>query len=189
MVGRELQSMPQEKTEPTILDVQAEVLPAKGRVDPSNDEKQVESEISKNVAHWLDELIRIPGTNIRIGLDPIIGLFPGVGDLIASSMGMILLLEGVRLKVPVSVLFRMGLNVLVNDAVGSIPGIGDLFSAFFKSNSRNVKLLNRWKAGDQASVRKGSRVFLAGFAVVWIGLLFVWVSLWVMIVKFIWGLF
>ncbi len=136
------------------------------------------SEASRIVAQWMDELIRIPGTNIRIGLDPIIGLFPGVGDFLASSIGLVTITEGVRLKVPIPVLFRMAFNVLINDAIGTIPVIGDIFSAWFKSNSRNLKLINRWKSGDQAGVRRSGRIFLVVFIIVWLSQIILWVLLW-----------
>lgn len=163
------------------IDADAVVLPPDGRAKGrtlKGDAAKNSSEASRIVAQWMDELIRIPGTNIRIGLDPIMGLFPGIGDFLASSIGVVTLTEGVRTRVPVTVLMRMGFNVLVNDAVGTIPVIGDLFSAWFKSNSRNLKLINQWKAGDEAGVRRGGRTFLVIFLVIWIGLLLFWLGLW-----------
>src|SRR5438128_2317524 len=134
--------------DPKVIEADAVVLPPEGaptkRGASKGTDKGVEaknaSEVSRIVAQWMDELFRIPGTNFRIGLDPIIGLFPGIGDFLASSVGLVTITEGVRTGVPVPVLFRMGFNVLINDAIGTIPGIGDVFSAFFKSNSRNLKL-------------------------------------------------
>lgn len=164
-----------------VIDADAVVLPpdasAKGKPLKGDNAKNA-SEASRIVAQWMDELIRIPGTNIRIGLDPIIGLFPGIGDFLASSIGIVTLTEGVRTRVPIAVLFRMAFNVLINDAVGTIPGIGDLFSAWFKSNSRNLKLINEWKAGDHATVRRGGRIFLSVFLVIWFSLLVMWLLLW-----------
>lgn len=177
-----------------VIEADAVVLPPenKGKIPiggtsagkpPKGEDRKNSSEASRIVAQWMDELIRIPGTNIRIGLDPIIGLFPGVGDFLASSIGIVTLTEGVRTRVPISVLFRMAFNVLINDAVGTIPGIGDLFSAWFKSNSRNLKLINQWKAGDKDTVRKGGRTFMIIFLVFWFGLLCFWLTLWFMIAK------
>jgi hypothetical protein len=169
-----------------IIEADAVVLPPEGKggrgaastgKDQSTEAKNA-SEVARIVAQWMDELIRIPGTNIRIGLDPIIGLFPGVGDFLASSVGLVTVTEGVRTGVPVPVLFRMAFNVLINDAIGTIPGIGDVFSAFFKSNSRNLKLINQWKSGNEAAVRRSGRIFLAVFLVFWLGLLFFWIALW-----------
>jgi hypothetical protein len=166
--------------DPKIIEADAVVLPpdGKGKAPKAEDGKNA-SEVSRIVALWMDEFIRIPGTNFRIGLDPIIGLFPGVGDFLASSIGLVTLTEGVRLRVPVGVLMRMGFNVLINDAIGTIPGVGDLFSAWFKSNSRNLRLINRWKQGDQAAVRRGGRIFLVVFVVAWICLLLFWLTLWI----------
>jgi hypothetical protein len=169
-----------------IIDADVVVLPPEGATTRTGtaagkektEEAKNASEVSRIVAQWMDELIRIPGTNIRIGLDPIIGLFPGVGDFLASSVGLVTVTEGVRTGVPVPVLFRMAFNVLINDAIGTIPGIGDVFSAFFKSNSRNLKLINQWKAGNEAAVRRSGRIFLAVFLVFWLGLLFFWIALW-----------
>jgi hypothetical protein len=174
------------------LDVDVDVLPPdrKGRAPMGKDADNA-SDASRIVAHWMDEFIRIPGTNLRIGLDPIIGLLPGVGDLLASSMGLVLITEGIRNGLPFSVLVRMGSNVLLNSAMGAIPGIGDLFSAWFKSNSRNLRLLNRWKSGDRAAVKTSSRVFLVGFVVLWLALLSLWAFVWFLIVgalyKFVTG--
>jgi Domain of unknown function (DUF4112) len=161
------------------IEAEAVLLPPdhKGKAPKGKDAENA-SEASRIVAQWMDELIRIPGTNIRIGLDPIIGLFPGIGDFLASSIGIVTLTEGVRTRVPLSVLMRMGFNVLLNDAIGTIPGLGDMFSAWFKSNSRNLKLINQWKAGEEAAVRKGSRAFLVIFLGVWISLLIFWLTLW-----------
>src|SRR5688500_1313464 len=102
--------------DPPIIEADAVVLPPddeqRKRVGEAprakGEDARNSSEASRIVAQWMDELIRIPGTNIRIGLDPIIGLFPGVGDFLASSIGLVTITEGVRLKVPVPVLFRMG---------------------------------------------------------------------------------
>jgi len=132
----------------------------------------------------MDEVIRIPGTNFRIGLDPIIGLFPAVGDLLTGSVGLVLVLEGVKHRLPVSVLIRMGFNVLINNAIGSIPVVGDAFSIWFKSNVRNLTLLNRWKSGDK-SVKRGSRLFVGVFLGLWAAIFIGWLVIWVMLLRFV----
>lgn len=167
---------------PKTSPADVEVLPPDGRGKAATGtEGDNASEASRIIARWMDEFIRIPGTNFRIGLDPIIGLVPGLGDLLASSVGLVIVTEGIRSGLPFSVLVRMGANVLLNDAIGTIPGIGDVFSAWFKSNSRNLRLLNRWKSGEQASIRRSSRWFLLGFIGVWLALLAFWISLWLLI--------
>ncbi|MFZ4764502.1 MAG: DUF4112 domain-containing protein [Roseimicrobium sp.] len=169
------------------IEANAVVLPPDkfGKARIGEDAKNA-SEASRIVAQWMDELIRVPGTNIRIGLDPILGLFPGIGDFLASSIGVVTLTEGVRRRVPLLVLVRMGLNVLINDAVGTIPGIGDVFSMWFKSNSRNLQLINQWQAGEEMAVRRGSRLFLVVFFCVWLGLLLVWLGLWLTVAGTVW---
>jgi len=161
------------------IDTEAEVLPPDGKGKaPIGKDGDNASEASRIIAHWMDEFIRIPGTDIRIGLDPIIGLFPGIGDLLASSLGVVVITEGVRNRVPVPVLIRMGANVLINDLIGSIPVIGDMFSVWFKSNSRNLALINRWKSGERAAVRRSSRIFLGVFIAVWACVLVLSVMIW-----------
>jgi hypothetical protein len=99
-------------------------------------------------AWLLDSAIRLPG-GFRIGLDGIIGLVPGLGDLAAAGLSSYIILEAARLKLPGRVLARMGLNVLLELVVGIIPIFGDLFDFAFKANRRNVRLLNEYLAKKQ----------------------------------------
>ena len=98
---------------------------------------------SSVVASLMDDFIRIPGTNIRFGLDPILGLFPGLGDMVTSLVGLAIMGEASRRGVSRMALVTMALNILANAAVGSIPVVGDLFSVWFKSNRRNHDLLQK----------------------------------------------
>lgn len=100
-------------------------------------------QVARFLARLLDSAIVLPG-GIRIGLDPLIGLIPGLGDALASLTGSVILLLAAHLGVPKIVLIRMGLNTLINGMVGTLPGIGDLFSFWFKSNLRNAELLERY---------------------------------------------
>jgi Domain of unknown function (DUF4112) len=93
------------------------------------------------LAELLDQRFTIPGTSIRIGLDPIIGLIPGVGDTLANLAGSAILLVGAQFRLPKVVLLRMALNVALNTLIGAIPVVGDLFSIWFRSNVRNARLL------------------------------------------------
>lgn len=95
------------------------------------------------LARVLDTVIPIPGTTLRVGLDPLLGLLPGIGDTLASLIGSAILILATRLRVPKIVLVRMSLNVLLNGAIGAIPVVGDLFSVWFQSNARNAVLLRR----------------------------------------------
>ena len=102
---------------------------------------------SRRIAHLLDTCLKIPGTSARIGLDPLIGLIPGIGDAISTFMGSVILLEAFRRRVPVKLLLRLGGNMLLNASVGAIPIAGDLFSAWFRSNTKNHVLLHAYLQG------------------------------------------
>jgi Domain of unknown function (DUF4112) len=105
------------------------------------------------LAELLDQRFTIPGTSIRVGLDPIIGLIPGVGDTLANLAGSVILLIGAQFHLPKVVLLRMALNVALNTLIGAIPVVGDLFSIWFRSNVRNVRLLERYatRPGQKAA--------------------------------------
>jgi hypothetical protein len=96
------------------------------------------------LAHLLDDGLRIPVLGIRFGLDPVIGLVPGLGDFTGAILSGYVVLAGARLGAPRSVILRMIGNVAVDTIGGSVPLIGDLFDVGFKSNIRNVALLDRW---------------------------------------------
>src|SRR6476469_9197511 len=101
---------------------------------------------ARGLARLLDDLIRIPGTNIGIGLDPIIGLIPGVGDMIGGLMSSYILMVAAQEGAPASVLARMLGNIALDSLVGVVPVVGDLFDVGMKSNRRNVDLLDRYLA-------------------------------------------
>ena len=92
------------------------------------------------VAYALDDSIEIPGTNVRVGLDPLLGLLPVAGDAVSAAFSAYIILESARLGVPYSTLVRMVANVTIDFAVGSVPVIGDLFDAAWKANRRNLEL-------------------------------------------------
>lgn len=104
-----------------------------------------EAEIARleQLAHWMDERFAIPGTDIRFGLDSVIGLIPGVGDTGAALFSAYIVTRAHALGVPKRHLWRMVGNVLIDLAVGSIPLLGDLFDVGFKANRRNVEILRR----------------------------------------------
>lgn len=95
------------------------------------------------LAKILDTTVKIPGTSFYIGLDPLLGLIPGVGDMIANLIGTVILILAARLRVPQIVITRMSVNLLINGTVGAIPILGDLFSIWFRSHARNAELLRR----------------------------------------------
>jgi len=97
--------------------------------------------IADILAKALDTTVRIPGTSWYIGLDPLLGLIPGVGDAIANLIGTVILGIATRLQLPRIVLARMSLNLLINGTIGAVPLVGDLFSIWFRSHARNAELL------------------------------------------------
>jgi len=99
---------------------------------------------ARSIARLLDDLVRIPGTKIGIGLDPIIGLIPGLGDVIGGAMSGYILLVAAQEGAPTSVLMRMLGNIALDSLVGLVPVLGDLFDVGVKSNRRNVDLLERY---------------------------------------------
>ena len=94
-------------------------------------------------ARLLDSAFRIPGTNIRFGLDAIIGLVPGIGDLSAPAFTVMLLLEGTRRRLPMVIQARMVLNALIDMLLGLFPVVGDLVDIAWKANLKNLALLER----------------------------------------------
>ncbi len=112
------------------------------------------------LARALDSAIRIPGTKISFGLDSIIGLVPGAGDLASALMSGYIVLASARMGVPPSVVTRMILNLGVDTVVGSVPLLGDLFDVGFRANLRNAALLDRHLADPEAA-RRTSRLAVA----------------------------
>lgn len=92
----------------------------------------------------LDDRFRIPGTDFRFGLDPVIGiLFPGIGDAVTGAGSIGLLALALRRGVPRVVMLRMILNILVDVVAGALPIVGDIFDAAYKSNRRNLELIHQ----------------------------------------------
>ena len=94
-------------------------------------------------AYWLDAGIRIPGTSLRFGLDPILGLIPGVGDAAGAVLAGWILVEAVRLGASRATLLRIAGNVALDAGLGAVPVLGDIFDFAWKANLRNVALLQR----------------------------------------------
>jgi NADH:ubiquinone oxidoreductase subunit 5 (subunit L)/multisubunit Na+/H+ antiporter MnhA subunit len=95
------------------------------------------------LAKLMDSQFRIPGTNIRFGLDALIGLVPGAGDFVSFLVSSYLVSNAINKGASGYVLSRMVLNIVVDALVGAIPVLGDIFDVAFKANQRNVKLLQQ----------------------------------------------
>jgi hypothetical protein len=112
------------------------------------------------LARILDKTVKIPGTPFYVGLDPLLGLIPGIGDMLANLIGSIILILGARLQVPQIVIARMSLNLLINGIIGAIPILGDLFSIWFRSHARNAELLRRAAAQPYRETQQ-ARIYVA----------------------------
>jgi hypothetical protein len=131
--------------------------------------------VARFLAELLDQRFAIPGTSIRIGLDPILGLVPAVGDLLANLIGSAILFIAAQFNIPKVVLLRMGLNIAVNALIGAIPIFGDIFSIWFRSNVMNVQLLERYAADPRRGSTAGDWLFVialvAGLLIIIFGIL------------------
>jgi hypothetical protein len=135
--------------------------------------------LARFLADLLDQRFTIPGTSIRIGLDPLLGLIPGIGDLLANVAGSAILIIAARYKVPKIILLRMALNVAANAMIGAIPVFGDIFSIWFRSNVRNARLLERSVGAKPAVSTPADWIFVA---VVVLGLILLLVGIFAAIV-------
>ena len=115
----------------------------------------------RSLARLLDAAVTIPGTNIRFGLDALIGLVPGLGDMAGAAMSGYIVLAAARLGAPAPVLVRMVTNVAIDGVVGSVPLLGDLFDVGWRANTRNTDLLDRHLA-EPAATRRASAGVVAG---------------------------
>jgi hypothetical protein len=119
----------------------------------------------RRFSYWLDEGIRIPGTRWRIGLDPILGLLPGVGDAAGAILSIAIFAEAVRRRTTRLALLRMAANIAIDALAGTVPVLGDLFDAFWRANQRNLALLDRQTTyPPQADDAKRLPVWLVGGA-------------------------
>lgn len=121
---------------------------------------------------WLmDECFRIPGVGWRFGLESVLGLFPGAGDLVTGMMSLVLLVRAFQFKLPRVVAARMILNTLIDIVIGAIPFVGDAFDFVWKSNTKNMKLFHEYAQEPELSTRR-HWIFIAsligGFAVLFV---------------------
>ena len=137
----------------------------------------------------LDNSIPIPGTPWKVGLDPIIGLIPGVGDFVGALMSGYIVLEAARADIPTATLVRMLINVGIDTLVGAVPALGDVFDAAWKANTKNVALLERHLA--QAEVIENPRSNVIGAtvfaAIVLLAIVGVGLVLGILVARLLWS--
>ena len=138
------------------------------------------------LAKILDTTVKIPGTPFYLGLDPLLGLIPGIGDVLANLIGTVILILAARLQVPQIVIVRMSLNLLINGTIGTIPILGDLFSVWFRSHARNADLLRRAATQPYRETQQ-ARLYVAGIIGGTVVLLFLAIAAVLWIVVKVWA--
>lgn len=116
-------------------------------------DEQGELEVVRQLRKLLDEAVTVPGTKFKVGLDPIIGLLPGVGDVSAAAIGAYILRAAHRLGVPTVVMIRMLGNLLVDAVLGLVPIIGDYLDALYKANAKNAALVEQAVVNRKTTAR------------------------------------
>jgi hypothetical protein len=129
---------------------------------------------ARQLSVLLDSAIRIPGTELRIGLDPILGLlFPEVGDALTALLSLTLLGVAFRERVPKLVMARMLTNIALDALLGAIPVIGDAFDFAFKANEKNLSLIERHRGDPTQPATWADRAVVFGVALVALALVLV----------------
>ncbi len=108
----------------------------------------------RKLSRLMDTSIGIPGTRFRFGLDPIIGLLPGGGDLISTAFSAYIIFLATRFGIPRQDLTKMIFNVALESVLGTVPLVGDLFDAFYKSNIRNLAILEQHLMAAEPELEK-----------------------------------
>lgn len=103
----------------------------------------------KQLTRLLDNAFKVPGTDCRVGLDPILGIIPGGGDAVSLAISAYIIYQAAQLGVPRGKLFAMAANVGLDAAVGAIPILGDIFDFAFKANSRNLKIIDSYLVPEE----------------------------------------
>ena len=139
------------------------------RIRPLTRAQTQRLEALRAMARLLDSAFEIPGTNIRIGLDPIAGLVPGIGDLVSPLFTIGVLWQSRDLNIPRIVQMRMLFNVLIDVLVGIVPVAGDLFDVAWKANDKNYALLERY-AQEERQPSAADWLFVIGMILLVIGI-------------------
>ena len=140
--------------------------------------------MSRTLARFSDDLVKIPGTDIGIGADALVRLIPGIGDIVGTGLSSAIMVDAVRQRVPIPVLARMGWNLLVDTGLGFVPVVGDAADVMHRANRKNYRLLEKCVAeGRHVDVSAKGYLGLAVATVVG----FVLVSL-VLVGLLIWGI-
>jgi hypothetical protein len=143
-------------------------------VQPPNTKPPLDS--ARGLARVLDDLIRIPGTRIGVGLDPILNLIPIAGDAAGTAMSAYLLVTAVRMQVPKRVIARMFVNISIDAVVGAVPVLGQAFDFIWKANTKNLTLLEKYAVTPDHTTLQSGKV-VGGVLVLVLALLLVIVGI------------
>jgi hypothetical protein len=135
----------------------------------------------KQLEHWawlLDNSIRIPGTSIKMGLDSLIGLIPGIGDITGGALSSYILLQAVSTGVAPIVIARMAVNIVLDTLIGMIPLVGDIFDIAFKANLRNIELMsNYYNSPREAVTRNTISIVIISISLISVLALIIWITI------------
>ena len=140
----------------------------------------------RRISRVLDNAITIPGTKISFGLDPILGLLPGGGDTITGGLSAYIVIEAARMGLPRQVLGKMVGNILLDSFAGTIPVLGDLFDVGWKSNIKNMELLE--KHLEIAETEKANPLVIVGLILLLAIIVLGFAALTFFSVRFFWNL-
>lgn len=118
---------------------------------------------ARKLAELLDSRFTVPGTSIKIGIDPILGVLIGLGDWATAILSVYLMFYATKLGAKASVLLRMFMNIFIDLLIGIIPILGDLFDVAWKANIRNVRLLEKLEAAPSRTKSQSSIIIWALF--------------------------
>ena len=165
----DLEELPPKETETERREKIAKAISSRAVEQALGDEAspELKKAIATQLAPWaerlvtlLDDAIRIPGTNIKIGLDPILGLIPGVGDVVSGTSSIALLLLALKERIPTVAIGRMIANIGIDTVVGAIPFVGDAFDVVYRSNRQNLEIIRKYKDDPKAEPTTMDRVLV-----------------------------
>ncbi|WP_411728057.1 DUF4112 domain-containing protein [Methyloglobulus sp.] len=135
----------------------------------------------KQLERWawlLDNSIRIPGTSIKMGLDSLIGLIPGIGDITGGALSSYILLQAVNTGVSPIVIARMAVNIVLDTLIGMIPLVGDIFDISFKANLRNIELMTSYFNSPQEAVKRNTiSIVIISISLISALVIIVWITI------------
>jgi len=129
---------------------------AKPSPTPTHQSKIAKARQLRQISNLLDNAIRVPGTSLGVGLDPVLGLIPGGGDVLGGLISVYIVFSAATMGLPKETLTRMATNIVFDSLAGIVPVFGDLFDVAWKANTKNMDLLESHLASPQVSKKADS---------------------------------